>query len=161
MLATNEYWLIVEKLEFWEVLLALERPMRRFIHENMNGELYCDVLQNEVKQYLAKTSAQGKMVFQQDLAPWHTSNIVKEKIVNLKLRVLDWAPKSPDLNPIETLWSILDKRLATKPIYSKATLIDRLQEEWNNIDKDLCIKLVESMLERIHKCLKTKGGHFL
>ena len=100
-------------------------------------------------------------MFQQDLAPWHTSNIVKEKIVKLKLRVLDWAPKSSDLNPVEMLWSILDKKLPTKPIYSKAALIDRLQEEWNNIDKDLCIKLVESMPERIRKCLKTKGGHFL
>ena len=48
-----------------------------------------------------------------------------------------------------------------KPIYSKAALIDRLEEEWNNIDKDLCIKLVESMSERIHKCLKAKEGHFL
>ena len=35
----------------------------------MNGELYCDVLQNEVKQFLAKMPAQGKMVFQQDLVP--------------------------------------------------------------------------------------------
>ena len=88
----------------------------------MNGEFYCDVLQNEVKQFLAKTPAQGKMVFQQDLSPWHTSNIVKEKIVKVKLRVLDCAPKSPDLNPVEMLWSILDKKLPTKPIYSKAAL---------------------------------------
>ena len=57
--------------------------------ENMNGELYCDVLQNEVKQVLAKIPAHGKIVFQQDLAPWHTSNIFKEKTVKLKLRILD------------------------------------------------------------------------
>ena len=38
----------------------------------------------------------------------------------------------------------------------------RLQEEWdNNIDQELWIKLVESMPERIQKCLKAKGGHFL
>ena len=95
----------------------------------MNGELYCDVLQDEVKQFLAKIWAQGKMMLQQDLAPWHTSNIVKEKIAKLKLRMLDWAPKSPYLNSIEMLWSILDKKLTAKPIYSKAALIERLQEE--------------------------------
>ena len=53
------------------------------------------------------------------------------------------------------------KKLASKPIYSKAALMDRLQEEWDNADQDLCIKLVESVPERIRKCLKAKGGHFL
>ena len=69
------------------------------------------------------------MMFEQDLVPWHTSNIVKEKIVKLKLRALEWALKRPDLNPARMLWSVLDKKLATKPIYSKAALIVRLQEE--------------------------------
>ena len=127
----------------------------------MNGELYCNVLQNEVKQFLTKIPAQGEMVFQQDLAPWHTSNIFKEKIAKLKLRMLEWAPKRPYLNPAEMLWSILDKKLAARSIYSKAALIEYLKEEWNNIDKDLCVKLVESMSERIRKCLKAKGGRFL
>ena len=95
----------------------------------MNGEYYCDVLQNEVKRSLAKIPAQGKMVFEQYLTPWHTSNIVKEKIAKLKLGMPDWALKRPDLNPVEMIWSILDKKLAAKPIYSKATLIERLQEE--------------------------------
>jgi len=102
-----------------------------------------------------------QLIFQQDLAPWHASNLVKEKIKKMKLKVLDWAPKSPDLNPIEMLWSILDKKLASKPIYSKLALQDRLEEEWNNIDQNLCLKLVDSMPERIQNCLKAKGGHFL
>ena len=89
------------------------------------------------------------------------SNIVQEKIVNLRLNVLDWAQKSPNLNPTEMLWSILDKKLYPKPIYSRAALIDRLQEEWNNIGQYSCIKLVESIPERIRKCLTAKGGHFL
>ena len=85
------------------------------------------------------------MVFEQALGPWHTSNIIKEKVAKLQLRMLDWAPKSLDLNSVEMLWSILDKKLAVKPIYSKAALIECLQEGWNNIDKDLCTKLIESM----------------
>ena len=75
--------------------------------------------------------------------------------------MLEWAPKSPDFNPVEVLWSILDKKLVAKPIYSKGALIERFQEEWNNTDKDLCIELNESTPEWIRKCLKAKGGHFL
>lgn len=129
--------------------------------ENMNGNLYCDVLQHQLKSSMARIPKNTKVFFQHDLAPWHTSKIVQEKISKLKLNVLNWAPKSPDLNPIEMLWSILDKKLGSKPMYSKIALIDRLQEEWNLIDQDLCIKLVDSMPERIRKCLKAKGGHFL
>ena len=62
---------------------------------------------------------------------------MKEKIAKLKLDLLDWAPKNPDLNTIEMLWSILDKKVASKPTYSKAALMDRLQEEWDNVDQDL------------------------
>ena len=83
----------------------------------MIGELHCDVLQNDVKQLLAKIPAQGKMVFELDLAPWHTSTIVKDKIVKLKFKMLAWDPKSPYLNLIEMLWSILNKKLAAKLIY--------------------------------------------
>ena len=61
---------------------------------------------------------------EQDLARWHTSNTIKEKIVKLKLRMFDWPRKSPDLNPVEILKSILNKNFSTK-----AALIDRLEEE--------------------------------
>ena len=86
---------------------------------------------------------------------------MKKAIANLKLDVLDWTPKRSDLSPIEMLWSILDKKFPSKTIYSRAALINRLQEEWNSIDRGSCIKLVESMPEGIRKCFKAKGGHFL
>ena len=85
--------------------------------ENMDGKLYCDVLQHQLKHSMAQIPKNTKILFQQDLAPWHTSNIVKEKIAKLKLDLLDWTPKSLDLNPIKMLWSILDKKLASRPIY--------------------------------------------
>ena len=44
---------------------------------------------------------------------------------------------------------------------TRTALMKRLEEEWENIDQELCIKLVESMSERIEKCLKAKDGHFL
>ena len=59
------------------------------------------------------------------------------------------------------LWSTLEKRLASKPIYSRTTLMERPEEGWVNIDQELCIKLVESIPERTQKCLKAKGEHCL
>ena len=117
------------KVGIWRGISGFGTTNAKTDTENMNGELYCYVLRNKVKQCLAKIPGQEKMVFEEDSASWHTSNVVREKKAKLKLRKLDWAPKSPDLNPIAMLWSILDKRLAAKPIYSKAALIERLEEE--------------------------------
>ena len=64
---------MVEKLEFGEVFLrSFGATNPKIYTENINGELYCDVLQSELRQFLAKAPVQEKMVSEQDLAPWHT-----------------------------------------------------------------------------------------
>ena len=78
---------------------------------NMNSDMYIDVLQNELNGYINKNKNKNEIIYQHDLAPWHTSNVIKQKIRDLKLNLLNWAPKSPDLNPIEMLWSIIDKKI--------------------------------------------------
>jgi transposase len=149
------------KIGVWGGISSYGTTIVRLYSENMNGALYCDVLEKELKKSIEKIGQKDKIIFQQDLAPWHTSKIVQAKIAVLGLKVLKWAPKSPDLNPIEMLWSIIDKRLIANPIYSKTALLERIQQEWDRIEVELCVKLVESMPERIRKCLKAKGGHFL
>ena len=66
----------------------------------------------------------------------------------------------PELNPIESVWSILDKILMSTPNYNKAAVRKRLEEEWKGLDIELCRSLVHSMPERLEKCLRKKGGHF-
>ena len=71
--------------------------------ENMDGAMYCKILTNELNQSMAKPRGKTSIVFQHDLAPWHTSDMAKDKIAKMKLNVLDWPSKSPDLNPIEMI----------------------------------------------------------
>ena len=80
----------------------------------MDGTMYCKISKNELKQSMTKLPGKTGIIFQHDLAPWHTSNIVKDKIAKMKLNVLDWPSKNADLNPIEILWSILDKKTGFK-----------------------------------------------
>ena len=127
----------------------------------MNETLYCDVLQQELTQSMGKLPNKSAYTFQQDLAPCHTSKLVQEKMAKLKLNVLEWPAKSPHLSPIEMLCSILYKKLVAKLIYSIMELRQRLEEEWNGIRQLSCLNLIDSMPDRIQKCLKSKGGHFM
>lgn len=148
------------KVGIWGGIMSEGTTMARIFNDSMNGALYCDVLETEVKQSMKVFRKKADHLFQQDLAPWHTSKLVKEKMAKMKLNLLPWAAKSPDLNPIEMLWSILDKKLIGKPIYSISELKKRLQQEWDGIDKQLCLSLIDSMPDRVGKCLKARGGHF-
>ena len=39
-----------------------------------------------------------------------------------------------------------------------AELWERMEDEWNKINKEKCIKLIESMPRRIEAVIKAKGG---
>ena len=50
---------------------------------------------------MTKFAKKTKMVHEEDLAPWHSSNIIKDSVAKLKMKVLDWARKCSELNQVE------------------------------------------------------------
>ena len=95
--------------------------------ENMNSQLYGDILEKELQKSIKKLPKNTNVQFQHDNALWHCTDLVKAKFKKLKISVTDWLSKSLDLNCVENLWSIMDKRLTSTPIYSKQELEERLQ----------------------------------
>ncbi len=67
-------------------------------------------------------------------------------------------PISPDLNVIENLWDIIDKKLISyhpTTVYDLEQLIVKL---WKEIPIEICENLVKSMHRRIQTCIRVKGG---
>ena len=49
-----------------------------------------------------------------------------------------WPAKSPDMNSIEHLWSIIDNKLKSRRVCSMKQLTDGLSAEWLVIEPELC-----------------------
>jgi len=98
--------------------------------------------------------------YQDDNAPVHTANDVKIWIQTNKVKILkEWPSQSPDLNPIEHLWSELERRLKNRKNHPKnaSELEIALKEEWQQIPYEKLHTLIESMPKRIEACISNEG----
>lgn len=72
-----------------------------------------------------------------------------------------WPASSPDLNPIENLWGWMKAKIyKTNPRpTSLPQLKDRIQEIWQSIPRELCIKLIDGMPRRVDEVIRQKGWY--
>ena len=82
----------------------------------------------------------SESIFMQDGAPAHTAKLTQawcsEHLPSYWAKV-DWPGNSPDLNPIENLWSILADKLSKLPEVSTInSLVIQLKKVWSGIDRD-------------------------
>ena len=72
-------------------------------------------------------------------------------------QVMDWPSNSPDLNPIENLWSIVKRNVEKRMPRNLEDLERMMVEEWNNIPDETIINLVKSMKNRCQLVIKNNG----
>ncbi|GFX01475.1 DDE_3 domain-containing protein [Trichonephila clavipes] len=80
----------------------------------------------------------------------HRANIVDECLQSEDITRMDWPAYSPDLNPIEHVWDMLDRRIAARQ--PSPTCLPELRrallDEWCNIPQDQIDSLILSMPRR-------------
>ena len=74
-----------------------------------------------------------------------------------EIQVLDWPAQSPDLNPIENLFSILKRNVGSKRFSNRDDLFSYLEDEWIRIDPKIIDNLIKSMPRRCAAVIKNKG----
>ena len=76
---------------------------------------------------------------------------------------MDWPENSSDLNPIDNLWSIIKLRLRSEDCATQIKLIWAVIRIWfTDLEiKKKCLKLVDSMPNRVQQVLKNDGGHIM
>ena len=105
-----------------------------------------------------RTSDWGKVSPSNRNDPKHTAKTTQEWLRNKSLNVLEWPSQNSDLNPIEHLWRDL-KIPVQRRSPSNMTELERIcREEWENLSKYRCAKLVASYPRRLKAVIATKGA---
>lgn len=127
----------------------------------MDGVYYQRILDRNLFKSAQKLHLRHNFIFQQDGDSKHTAKQTTEWFEDHRVKVLNWPSQSPDLNPIEHLWTHIKNRLNDYPDFpsSLAELERRIEVEWNKIPVEVCRNLVESMPKRLAAVIKAKGGH--
>lgn len=131
-------------------------PINR-IEGIMDRFVYKDILKDVMLPY-AEWEMPLLWSFQHDNDPKHASKIVKDFLQESQISVLKWPSQSPDINPIENLWEILDRKIRNLNTYSnKASLYDAIVNAWNSIPRETIDALINSMPRRCAEIIKNKG----
>lgn len=126
------------------------------IKDTLTQYSYLDILKNIMEPY-ADDKLPVLWTFMHDNDPKHTARSVKVWLETAKIKLLEWPPQSPDLNPIENLWNDVDKIIKEKKIKNLIELYEYTQEAWSSISKERCQRLIESMPRRCAEVIKNRG----
>ena len=145
-----------QKIMIWDAFSIKGQLSCYSFRTAMDGAFYVEILR---KHLLADARKQfgSRWQYQQDNDPKHTSKVAKQFLETEVPETIDWPSNSPDINPIENIWSILKRRVEKRKPSNIHELDQFLHEEWKKFEKTIINNLVRSMKSRCLAIIESKG----
>ncbi len=132
------------------------------IEHHLNTTTYQSIVADHVHPFMTTVYSSSDGCFQQDNAPCHKAQIISNWFLehDNEFTLLKWPPQSPDLNPIEHLWDVVEREICIMDVQptNLEQLHDAIMSIWTKISEECFQHLVESMPRRMKAVLKAKGG---
>ncbi len=131
------------------------------IEHCLNATVFLSIVADYVQPFMTAVY-HLLMYFQQDNAPCLKDQIISDWFLehDNEFTLLKWPPQSPDLNPIEHLWDVVEREILIMDVQptNLQQLRDAIMLIWTKTSEECFQHLVESMTRRIKAVLKEKGG---
>jgi len=155
------------KLNVWGGIGTHLKTKLYYFSSNMNSELYTKVLKKSLKHKNLIFSPKcpkrlkQKYVFLQDNARYHKKAKSMDTLRDLVGdRVIEHPARSPDLNPMEDMWSYLDRKVKEVRPQTIKSLKRTLTKAWKMLPWSYVARSTNSMSKRLAACVE-KGGERL
>ena len=131
------------------------------IQGNLNDDQYIrDVLQSVVVSHFDNHPLATRSVYMDDNARPHRARAVTANLQSEAVTSVPWPALSPDLNPIEHIWEMLDRRIqAREPhVQNIRQLEAALHRECQQLSQHDNRRLTEGMRRRVAAVIQACGG---
>lgn len=142
---------------FWSFITWAGQGPLVLIEGNLNGKRYAELLEEWIPDSLENLNILYPY-YVDDHAGAHIAQIVENTKVDIGLRTLNNYPSnSPDLNPIENVWSFWKDKIRARNPQTLEELEDYAYEEWARIPLDYLRNCIRSMSNRLQEVVRLKG----
>jgi hypothetical protein len=133
-----------------------------FIEGTLTSSRYIQLLSKELEPLVRDLEGlyHEEIYFQQDNAPAHTAHATQDWLDKHGITVFHWPAISPDLNPMETVFGTLARRLyaGNRQFSSVAELRAAILEAWEEVSWDDIQRTIHSMHSRMIAVIAEKSG---
>jgi hypothetical protein len=145
------------KLHMWGAIGG-GMSVRVTFPENMTGKSLATFVRTQLVPLFRDVAPGRQWNLLQDNAPTHKSVAMQTALHNAGIVAFDFPPYSPDLNPIENVWSKVKHAVGKRNVTNLTELEGAMQLEFDQINKQTINNLADSMPDRIAAVLAVHGA---